>query len=196
MCAPVWLSTGAARMRRALPLAVLAFAVLALTSLPCPPAWSQDTLEYAVKAAYLVKFAPFINWPETAFSSPTAPLTICVVGTDPFGAVLDRAASGQRDGDRPLALRRMATFDPEVSCQILFAGGEPQEVAAVLAQIKDRPVVTVTDADRPARSVISFVVVSNHVRFDIDEAAADAVGIKISSKLLSLAHAVNRGERP
>ena len=168
---------------------------LALGLLP-GPLKAAPSLEYAVKAAYLVKFAPFIDWPESAFSSPTAPLTICVVGTDPFGDDLDRAASGQRDGDRPLLVRRMATFDPEASCQILFAGGDPRDVAAVLASVKDRPVATVTDADRSPHSLISFVVVENHVRFDIDEVAADTVGIKISSKLLGLAHAVKKAVRP
>jgi hypothetical protein len=90
----------------------------------------------------------------------------------------------------------MATFDPEASCQILFAGGDTQDVAAILASVKDRPVATVTDADRSSHSLISFVVVANHVRFDIDEAAADAVGIRISSKLLGLAHAVRKAARP
>ena len=117
-------------MRRAL------LAGLVLSALLCSPVWAQDTLEYAVKAAYLVKFAPFIDWPQSAFSSPTAPLTICVVGNDPFGADLDRAASGQRDGDRPLVVRRMVSLDPETSCQILFAGGPPQDVATALTSVR------------------------------------------------------------
>jgi hypothetical protein len=191
MGAPVWLPAGAPEMRRAALLAGLA-----LASLLCSPARAQNTLEYAVKAAYLVKFVPFIDWPESAFASSTAPLTICVVGADPFGAHLDRAASGQRDGERPLAVRRMTTFDPGASCQILFAGGEPPDIAAALALVKDRPVVTVTDTDQSPHGLISFVVVANHVRFDIDEAAADAVGIKISSKLLGLARTVRKAVRP
>ena len=169
---------------------------LAATGLLCAPARADDTLEYVVKAAYLVKFAPFIEWPDNAFASPTAPVTICVVGSDPFGAALDRAAAGQRDGDRALAVRRMTAPSPDMSCQILFAGGTPQAVEAELDAWKERPVVTVTDTDQAARGIISFVVVANHVRFDIDEAAADAVAIRISSKLLGLAHAVNRGTRP
>src|ERR1700744_5026773 len=164
MRAPLWLPAGAPEMRRAALLAGLA-----LADLLCSPARGQDTLEYAVKAAYLVKFVPFIDWPQSAFSSPTAPLTICVVGSDPFGADLDRAASGQRDGDRPLVVRRMASLDPETSCQILFAGGPPQDVATALTSVKNQPVVTVTDADLSLHGVISFVVVGNHVRFDIDE---------------------------
>ncbi len=56
--------------------------------------------------------------------------------------------------------------------------------------------MTVTDSNPAAHGIISFVIVANHVRFDIDEAAAEAAGIQISSKLLGLAHAVVRGARP
>ncbi len=62
--------------------------------------------------------------------------------------------------------------------------------------MKDRPVLTVTDSSPTARGIISFVVIGDHVRFDIDEAQADAVGLHISSKLLGLAHAVHRDARP
>src|SRR6185295_16921977 len=51
--------------------------------------------EYAVKAAYLVKFPFFVEWPASAFASPTAPLVLCVIGDDPFGSLLDEAAGGQ-----------------------------------------------------------------------------------------------------
>ena len=156
---------------------------------------AEPSLEYAVKAAYLAKFAPFIEWPESAFASPTAPLTICVAGADPFGADLDRAAQGQRDGDHPLAVRRMSAPEPAAaSCQILFASGPSDMVAAALEKLKTQPVLTVTDSD--PRGIISFVVVADHVRFDIDEAQADAAGLHISSKLLGLAHTVKRNAQP
>jgi hypothetical protein len=53
-----------------------------------------------------------------------------------------------------------------------------------------RPVMTVTDSGMRAHGIISFVVIDNHVRFDIDDDAARRVGLSISSKLLTLAHAV------
>lgn len=155
---------------------------------------AQESLEYEVKAAYLVKFAPFIEWPEGAFSSPSAPLTICVVGADPFGPLLDQAAAGEHDGERAVTIRRSAS--PDAGCQILFAGGDSHDVETDLDAVKDRPVLTVTDSGSPTHGIISFAVIDNHVRFDIDEEAADAVSIRISSKLLQLAHAVRKGARP
>lgn len=152
---------------------------------------AQPSLEYAVKAAYLAKFAPFIEWPDTAFAGPAAPLTLCILGSDPFGAGLDKAMAGQKDGDHPLAVRRLAAPDPGAGCQILFTREEPLAEQALEAA-KTQPVLTVTDSGLRAHGVISFVVIDNHVRFDIDEASAETVGLTISSKLLGLAHAVRQ----
>jgi hypothetical protein len=115
-----------------------------------------------------------------------------VVGDDPFGGTLDKAIAEQKEGKRSLALRRMPVLDPTASCQILFTSD-----AEALDAVKDRPVVTVTDSGVRPRGIISFVVIDNHVRFDIDAAEADNVGVRVSSKLLNLAHAVRRkGIRP
>jgi len=170
-------------------------ACLGVTLLATAASQAQPSVEYAVKAAYLAKFAPFIEWPQSAFAGPTAPLTICILGADPFGAELDKALAGQKDGEHPLVVRRLTAPDAVVGCQILFTRDD--ELAELtLTDMKTQPVVTVTDSGMRAHGIISFVVIANHVRFDIDNAAAEAVGLGISSKLLGLAHAVRqRGAR-
>jgi hypothetical protein len=73
-----------------------------------------------------------------------------------------------------------------------LAGTDTQTVAQALVAMKGAPVLTVTDeATHPNdRGVISFIIDANHVRFDIDDAAAAQSGLVISSKLLGLAHSV------
>ena len=154
-----------------------------------PAAAQTPSLEYAVKAAYLTKFIPFIQWPDTAFASPAAPVTICVLGDDPLGPSLDMAARGAEPAGRPIAVRRLSKPDP-AGCQLLFVGGDA--VGAALDAMKGRAVVTVTDTNAAPRGVISFVVVGNRVRFDIDDALAAQGGISISSKLLGLARTVKQ----
>ena len=94
-----------------------------------------------------------------------------------------------------MVVRRMKAPEPGASCQILFASGAPDAVALDMQIAKSRPVLTVTDSGPGAHGIISFVVIGDHVRFDINEALANAVGIHISSKLLGLAHAVQRDAR-
>ena len=38
----------------------------------------EASLEYAVKANFLYKFGPFVDWPATAFATPSSPFTICL----------------------------------------------------------------------------------------------------------------------
>jgi hypothetical protein len=156
------------------------------------------SLEYAVKATYLYKFAPFVEWPAGAFESPSAPLNLCIIRFDPFGPVLDRAVEGQRVGDRPIFVRRLAAPDPRTPCHIMYVGSPSgTNPADILEQVRGRPVLTVTDAERDpsAKGVVNFVLDSNRVRFEIDQAGAAEQGLSISSKLLGLAVAV-RGKAP
>jgi hypothetical protein len=155
------------------------------------------SLEYAVKAAYLPKFIPFITWPDVAFAGPSTPVTICVVGADPFGGKLEQAAAELRSGGRTIAVRYLSAPDAAASCQLVFLGKVDETVAAgALDAVKGKPVVTVTDSGLKAHGVISFVIQGNHVRFDIDDTVAAQGGMVISSKLLSLAHAVKTRGMP
>jgi len=160
------------------------------------PATAQGSLEYAVKAAYLTKFIPFISWPDAAFAGAGAPVTICVLGADVFGGNLEKAAASSRLADRAIAVRYLAGPDPAASCQILFIGaGDQTLIDGTLDAMRGRPVVTVTDSNVRSRGVIAFVLVNNNVRFDIDDALASQGGLVISSKLLGLARTVKQRGR-
>jgi hypothetical protein len=160
-------------------------------------AQAEVSLEYAVKAAYLPKFIPFITWPDSSFAAPDAPVTICVVGADPFGGKLEQAAGELKSGDRTIAVRHLPQSDPAASCQLIFLGKTDETAAeGTLDAVKGKPVVTVTDSGLKAHGVISFVIEANHVRFDIDQAAAAQGGVTISSKLLKLARAVKPRGQP
>jgi hypothetical protein len=153
-------------------------------------AWAQDSLEVEVKATYLYKFAPFVDWPADPTAAATAPLIICVIGTDPFGSVLDRAVAGQSVGVRPIVIRRLPVAAHDSPCQIAFLGGsKAQDVAEALRLLHGAAVLTVTDGAAQA-GVVDFTVAAGRVRFNVDDQAAADNGLRISSKLLSLALSV------
>jgi hypothetical protein len=165
------------------------FALLAGLGRAAPAA--DLPLEYAVKASYLYKFAPFVQWPPAAFESPGAPLTICIAGPDPFGPALEETVKGQRVNGHPIAVRHVETVHAGMPCQILFVAGD--ETEEDLRAIAHDPILTVTDRARGSTGgMIQFVMVGGRVRFAINQAAAQDSGIAISSKLLGLALSVNR----
>ncbi|HEX7885358.1 MAG TPA: YfiR family protein [Phenylobacterium sp.] len=152
------------------------------------------SIEYDVKAAYLYKFAPFVEWPPTAFASPSSPFQVCILGRDPFGLRLDRAVSGQRVADHPVAVRRLERVDAGSGCHILFLGASRSQTPAdALKAVRGAPILTVADDGAGPGAIIRFVLKDNRVRFDIDVAAATANRVTISSKLLSLATSVRTG---
>lgn len=157
-------------------------------------AWAGEAPEYPVKAAFLYRFASFVEWPAAAFSDAAAPLVICVVGHDPFGAVLDRAVRGQTIGTRAVAVRRLAVAEAGSGCHIAYLGGAPDQSPAEAARaMAAGPTLTVTDAAAPAdRGAVNFVTREARVRFEIDQHQAAASGLSISSKLLNLAAEVVR----
>src|SRR5439155_1062756 len=75
----------------------------------------EVSLEYQVKAVYLFNFARFVEWPPEAQSGP---LTICVAGQNPFGAVLDETLRGESVNNRPLTARVIP--GPEPGCHVIF----------------------------------------------------------------------------
>jgi hypothetical protein len=159
---------------------------------PGPPAHSALSLEYAVKATYLYKLAPFVNWPPTEFTTATTPFRICVVGDDPFDDFLDKAVAGRRFGAHPFEVRRLDALTPAVGCQIAFISHlAPEGVRHALDAVSGKPVLTVTDsAAADQGGIVQFVIRNGRVAFEIDTSAAARNHLTISSKLLQLAVAV------
>lgn len=170
------------------PVCHAAFVLLALLHAPAS-AVEGGSLEYAVKATYLYKFADYVDWPAQAFASANSPLNLCIIGDDPFGAALDNAVRGQQVAGRPVVVHRLKNLVRDPICQILFVGGSDPQRAQYLAAVRGSNVLTVTDSQEAggAAGIINFVLRDNRVRFDIDLQGAAQNGIGISSKLLKLA---------
>lgn len=153
------------------------------------PAARAASLEYAVKANYLYKFAPFVDWPPRAFDGQSSPLVVCVAGDDPFGDTLDSAVRGQTVAGHPVVVRRMAAVAANPACHVLYLGHlHGQSVTEALALTRGAPVLTVTDpAQGSAGGAIQFVLKDGRVRFALDVARAQAGGLALSSKLQALA---------
>ena len=166
---------------------------LALALLCCAPAWADAPTEYQVKAVYLFNFGQFVEWPAQAWSSPAAPFEICVVGSDPFGTMLDDVTRGEALGGRPLLVRRFANTSDVTGCQILFIGrSESRRIGETLQALQGRSVLTVTDIEG-AEKYGAMIVLRNdnqHIRMRINLGAARASHLVISSKLLRPAEVV------
>jgi hypothetical protein len=179
-------------MPRALPRLLWAVAACALLWQGADAADSPS--EYQVKAVFLFNFSQFVDWPPQAFTSPTEPFVIGILGTDPFGARLDEAVRGERIAERPIIVRRFTKVDEIADCQILFIdGSEAAQLDPIIRTLGHRSILTVSEVDGAAQRgvMVQFVTENNRIRLRINAESARAAGLSISSKLLRLADIVS-----
>ena len=149
---------------------------------------AQDVpLEYRVKAAYLYNFVKFVEWPPEA---AVGTLVICVAGRNPFATVLQDIVRNETIAGRPIEAR--VILEPDETCDVVFV---PQGAAtsAYLNAAGGKPMLTVGESPAYIRQggIANFYInETGNVRFEINHAAAERAGLRISSRLLKLARIV------
>jgi YfiR/HmsC-like len=177
------------------PKAMLVGAVWA-SVLACCPAFGADPHgQEEVEAAFLYRFAGYVEWPAEALSSQQ--FTIAVLGDDDVVEELQRLLPQHQLKNRPAQVRRIKRIEELGDSQILFVGPQFNEVLkSVIARISNRPVLVVTSSDHglDEGSCVNFLVIDRRVRFEVSTTAAEHVGLKVSAELLSVAIRV-QGEK-
>src|SRR5271154_5533196 len=134
-------------------------------SLTSPNAIAQGVAnEYQVKAAFLYNFAKFVEWPDGTFANSTSALTVCVLGKDPFGKVLDDAILGKRIAGHPAMLARAMRTQDLPECQIIFvSASDSPQLPEILRGLQGRKVLVVGESKNFAGSggAIQFVLEAN-----------------------------------
>jgi hypothetical protein len=151
--------------------------------------------EYPVKAAFLFNFAKFVEWPTDAFKGPDDPIVVCVLGQNPFGSALEDVVQGKTVANRPFVVRAVSNSQQAGKCHIVFVtNSERKRFHPILEELKARSILTVGETDDFIASggIINFKLKDARVRIEIDARAADRAGLRISSKLLSLAEIVRK----
>jgi hypothetical protein len=163
-----------------------------LLAVTCDSQAAGDELEAKVKAAYIYNFTKFIDWEPQEGDAGTDPITICVLGTDPIGDILEKLPV-QATG-RPLrvkkATKEKSTF---TNCHVLFiCRSEQQQIFDILKKLRGAHVLTVSDIPRFTSNggIIGFIIEDGRVKIEINLREAQRVGLKISAKLLEVARIV------
>jgi YfiR/HmsC-like len=168
---------------------------LVLAATPFLRAQSSKPTDYDVKAAYLYNFGHFVEWPVNVTTAKNESFTVCVLGQDPFGPVLDAALVGETIAGKRVAAKRISTPQESGNCQILFmASAEEGRIKQIMETLNKQAVLTVSDMPRFSQrgGMIQFVLEGNRVRFEVNLTAVQQAGLSLSSDLLKVAAAVRR----
>ncbi|MFP5248664.1 MAG: YfiR family protein [Acidobacteriota bacterium] len=173
---------------------VRALAAMCLLLRLASAGWAQSRpSEYQVKAAYLFNFGKFVR---SAGDGPLAKgptFDICILGRDPMGASLDQIVAGDSIENHPVRVLRLTDPSQARSCAVVFlSSSESGSLREDLAILTGWNVLTVSDLpDFLERGgMIQFVLMGDHVRFDVNLDAVSRGHLVLSSELLRVAAAI------
>jgi len=151
--------------------------------------------EAQVKAAFLINFPKYMDWPAEAFAETNSPVVIAVLGESKVADELQKAIVGRTVAGREIVLKRLASGQTPVDCHILFISASEKNASAVLFGLKHNAILTVGEtADfLDHGGIINLARRDRKIALDVDLIAASDARIKISSKLLSVANVVKGG---
>jgi hypothetical protein len=150
-------------------------------------AHAQSANEAELKAAYLLNFAMFVQWPPSDQPS----FVVCQYGSDSLGTGATALTRRSMRG-RPITVRKVTGKDL-AECALLFIpASERARIRDLTQSLRGTHVLTVSDADGAARegAAIGLSIEGQKIVFDVNVAEARRNKLVISAKLLSLAQAV------
>jgi hypothetical protein len=173
---------------RAIPIPGLILAWLLMAG----PGRTQDAqpTEYQLKAALIFNFAKFVEWPPAAFAGAASPIVIGILGDNPFDDELARTVRGKAINNRPLVVQEFRSASEATNCHVLFiSNSEKKRLPEILKSLQGTRALTVGETDRFTESggMINFFEAGKKIRFQINLDAARNAGLKVSSRLLSIA---------
>ena len=173
--------------KKRLLLAILAPTLLMSPVTAVPP---LQPSEYALKSVFLFQFCRFMEWPDTAFSSPDQPLTIGIIGEDPFGPLLREAIAGEKYHDRPIQVEHYRTARDIRRCQLLFVSrSESGRTPEIVASVSGSSVVTIGETPQfiEQGGMIALTADRSHVKLVMNLPVLRSTNVQVSSKLLRIA---------
>jgi len=144
-----------------------------------------------LEAAFVYNFVKYVDWPKSAFTNESSPYVIGVLGDNDFGDDLKTAIAGKTINGRELIFKPFGSARDVDNCQVLFIGAsEKRRFKEILGILHGKNILTISEADNfiVDGGMINFVLMPDQtIRFQINNPAAKAVGLSISSDLLNLA---------
>lgn len=149
--------------------------------------------EIELKAAFVLSFARFIDWPEQTNPDPASPFRIAVLGSPELASSLSLLASSSAVRNRSLKIIQVDHDDPVPFCSVLYiAPGSADQAAQIMDRLQNDPVLTIGEEAGFLENggMIRITRAKNTLGFEVHLAHALRAGLDIQAKLLRLAQRV------
>jgi hypothetical protein len=142
----------------------------------------------AVKAAFLYRFAGYVEWPAEALD--TEHFTIAVLGSSDVVSELQRLLPDREIKNIPARVRNVHRLKDVGTPHILYVSATHAEnISLIIDALATKPILIVTDqaAGLDYGGSINFILTDRRVRFEISVSAAEKANLRIGAELLSVA---------
>jgi hypothetical protein len=160
---------------------LMMFLVSAFINVKC-----QNTMDYSVQANIIYHFTKYINWPENHKSGD---FIIGVIGETPLFDELKKIIVSKKALNRKIVIRHFSPSQTTYDCHILFLSEEESgSLNNIASRTENNSVLLVCEEEGTASrgACISFNVVSEHLKLEINKNNIDQRNLSIANELLHL----------
>lgn len=157
------------------------------------PASEEKSREYELKAAVLYNIIKYVDWPKEVMGSSTDPITVLVIGENPFGATLENVLQKREAHGHRIVVRYSKGLPKKLNAQVVFMKGLSK---AERGKLKDlcaaSSAMLIGDREGLAKegACLGFYLKDRRVRFEINVDALKRARLSASSELLKLARII------
>jgi hypothetical protein len=148
--------------------------------------------ESQVKAMFVYNFLKFVEWPAES-RRPGVPFVVLIIGDGPTADATEQFLESKTIGEQKIFVRRTRWDQSLEGARAVFVlESDGKRLHRILDAAASASVLTIGEGEgfTTRGGVISLLVEDRKVRFDVDTSAAQVAGLRVSSKLLALTHAV------
>lgn len=159
---------------------------IAFLLLAAPRLHAQQETNYAIVANIIYRFTKYIDWPERKKSGD---FVIGIVGDSPLFDALNNFIANKTVGSQKIVIKRFSRSEPTYPCHILFISeDETGNFKKIAGRTAGNSILLVSESDGLARngSCINFILVSDHLKLEINQNNIEQRHLSIASELLQL----------
>ena len=152
---------------------------------------AEALLEYQVKAVCVLNAARFVSWPAAVLGNADSPLSIGILGDNPFGSTLQEIVKGETVQQHRITVRRVTLGEASTVHVLFISHSERDHLEEILRTLGDSSVLTISEIDGFTQSggMLGLALVRGKIRFEVNQDAARQAQLRIGSQLLLLARA-------
>jgi hypothetical protein len=137
------------------------------------------------RAIFLLNFAKFVEWPATAFTDNTTPITIAVVDDSAVAKALERAVKGKNANGRDIVVKNLPSAEGCTESHIVYIS-KTKHIESVIQAISGKPILSVGEDEAFFKSggAIRLFSKDSKVFCAINTKVPEAAGLKLGDKLV------------